>query len=180
LYSYPVTSLTIACLDELAKIAARVPVQHASAWKQKVLRPRIGKATFAGDPNDGRVYTAILTKRTRGAVVGFGRQQRDRLAKRDGPVFLHKAKVDTKKGWRPRLTPEAQKAGYSVEDMHDLATSLDDPKLTRKTRGPIWKKLHKLTGTWINTENPGAAVKVRKVRTVDPDKWRSAPARRAS
>lgn len=158
--------LFIACFDELTKIAAKIPVQHASAKLKKVLGARIGAATSPVDPNDARLYLALKSRRLKKSTIVFGRQQRDRWNEGKGPVYLHDAKVDTKKGWKPRLTPKAQAAGHSVEDLHDLASSLDDPKSTKKSRGPTWRKLHDLTGTWINTENPTATAKVRRARVV--------------
>lgn len=154
----------LAFTDELIKIAAKVPVFHASAKLKKVLTGRSGASTFKSDPNDSRLYVAMRSRRRRGPTVAFGRQQRDRFGG-DG-VYLHHAKADTKKGWRPRLTPEAQKAGHTVEDLHDLVEGLDDPKSTRKSRGPLWKTLNALSGTWINTKDPSASLKATKVRKV--------------
>jgi hypothetical protein len=156
----------IAFFDELSKIAAKVPVQHASAELKKVLRARTGPATSKVDPNDARLYVAMKNRRNKPGTITFGKQQRDRFAGGQGPVYLHNAKVDTKKGWRPRLTPKAKDQGYSIDDLHEMATSLDDPKSTKKSRGPIWKKLQHLTGTWINVDDPSASAKAIKARPV--------------
>lgn len=156
----------LAFFDELSKIAAKIPVQHASSELKKVLRARIGEATSKVDPNDARLYVAMRNRRNRPGTVTFGRQQRAKWAGGKGPVYLYNTKVDTKKGWRPRLTPKAKEQGYSIDDMHEMATSLDDPKSTKKSRGPIWRKLHDLTGTWINPTDASASAKAGKVRQV--------------
>jgi hypothetical protein len=153
----------IACLDELKKIAAKVPVLHSSARLKKVLGVRTGAATSAVDPNEARLHVAIKNRRTYPRTMPFGRQQRDRFGKPGDPFFMYKAKVDTKKGWAPRLTPEAEKAGHTVEDMKDLVSELDAPGSTKKSRGPTWRKLQKLTGTWINPDHTAKA-KVLKTR----------------
>lgn len=154
-----------AVLDELTKISARVPVWHASGWPKKTMGARAGAATFKGDTNDARLYVALRKRAAQPGVIIFGRQQRDRLK---GPgIFLHSAKADTKKGWRPRITPEAQRAGMTVEDLHDLVGELDAPGSTRQSRGPIWKKLHDVTGSWINTKDSNATLRATKMRAID-------------
>ena len=163
-YSYPVRAQAIAFFDELLKISAKVPVWHASAWPKKLLGARTGSSTFKSDPNDARLYTALRQRAAKTGTITFGRQQRDRLK---GPgIFLHSAKADTKKGWKPRMTPAAERAGVSIEDLHDLVSELDAPGSTRKSRGPIWKRLHRLTSSWINTEDPKATLKTTKVRPI--------------
>jgi hypothetical protein len=155
--------MSLACVDELKKMAAKVPVFHSSARLKKLLSVRTGAATSAVDPNEARLHLALKRRKNYKPTMAFGRQQRDRFGKPGDPFFMYRAKVDTKKGWAPRLTANAERSGHTVEDLHDLVGELDATGSTKKSRGPVWRKLHELTGTWINSDHTAKA-KVLKTR----------------
>lgn len=149
--------------DHVAKEAAKIPVVHGTNQAFKVLRGRKpGQlANFARDPNPAGLYVA---SRTRKGISGASIFARDAARKGGSPMVAH-GKIDTAKGWVPRLKPTARKAGFGMDDVHDMIELLDEPGTTRAERGEAWKFLNKHVGAWSNT-HPEAKVR--------PTRWQAA------
>jgi len=144
-----------ACANELHKIAAMVPVQHGTSQAWDVLRAGVGKTVLKNDPNPRAVWMSMRNSRLTPSISQFAHEA---ARAKDGKPLIAQAKVDTKKGWRPRaLTEWGRKNIGSLEDAHDLVDELDSGA-TGTRRGEIWKSLHMGTGSWANAD-PSTVVK---------------------
>ena len=160
----------LACLEELQKIAARVPVVHGTNQMYKVLRPRTstGKVSvLSTDPNPSAVYMASKTRHLRPGVEAFARAATKAYG---GSPVVARAKIDTKKGWYPsRVSSWAKSKGYELEDLQDIVEDLDaikgrGPK-AKKERGELWEILSRGVSVWQN-RNPAATVRPIRYRQV--------------
>lgn len=146
-------------LDELAKLAARVPFLHGTNAAYRSLVPDIGRPTSLADRNPRAVYTMTAKRKNVDHAADYSRKARD--ARGGFPTILG-GKMDTQKGWRPRaLTPEGRKEIETVDDAFDLIDELDAGAVEPR-RGEIWRLLQRGTGTWHNTD-PRATLRATKV-----------------
>lgn len=148
-----------AFLDELVKLAVRVPFLHGTNASHKTLVPGVGRPNFVGDPNPRAVYTMMANRKRLDRAADYARKARD--AKGGYPTVLG-GKMDTKQGWRPRaLSPEGEKEIGTVDDALDLIDELD-AAAAEPRRGEIWRLLQRGTGAWHNVD-PRATVRASKV-----------------
>lgn len=151
-----------ALLDELEKIAVKVPFIHGTHRALSTLRPGIGRSILASDPNPRAVYTAM---RGRVKTPGIRRFAEEAVEQRGGVPTIASGKMDTQKGWAPSmLTPWGKKNIGGAEDAKDLVDELETAVGDR--RGKIWEMLNRGTGAWRN-EDPTATLRVAKNRVLE-------------
>jgi len=148
-----------AFLDELVKLAVRVPFLHGTNASHKTLVPGAGRPNFAEDPNPRAVYTMMANRRRLESAADYARKARD--AKGGYPTIVG-GKMDTKQGWRPRaLSREGRKEIGNPDDALDLVDELDAGAVEPR-RGEIWRLLQRGTGAWQNVD-PRAMLRATKV-----------------
>jgi hypothetical protein len=158
-----------AFLDELEKIAVKVPFIHGTHAAFPVLRPGVGRTILRQDPNPRAVYVAM---RGRSRQPGIERFAREAVEQRGGTPTVVSGKMDTKKGWMPyNLNPWGRKNIGDVEDAKDLVDELESAVGDR--RGKIWEALNRGVGSWRN-EDPAATLKTTGSRVVDALKQQAA------
>lgn len=159
-----------AFVDELQKIAAKVPFIHGTAGKWPVLKPGVGSTILKNDPNPRAVYTAMKNRNKLPSIERFALEAE---RSRGLPAAIAHGKMDTKKGWRPsQLTPWGKANIGSLEDAHALVEELDAGAVGAR-RGEIWRALHKGTGAWANLD-PSATLKPTSYVPVSLPKLRQA------
>lgn len=136
-------------LDELSKIAAKIPVIHGTSGQWDVLKPGVGPSILPNDPNPRAVYVAPDSRRLHRSIADFARKA---TAARGGTPTIAHSKIDTTKGWIPRqLSAYGKQHIGDIDDALDLVDELDSGvKGTR--RGEIWKLLNKGVGSWKNVD----------------------------
>ena len=146
------------------KEAAKIPTVHGTNQAYKVLRGRLPReaATFALDPNPAGLYMAAKTRSGFSGASGFARSA---AKSRGGAPLVATAKIDTARGWRPRLKPTALRSGVTHDDVVDMIELLDEKGTSRTERGEAWRFLNKHVGAWVNTHS-GAKAR--------PHKWSAA------
>jgi hypothetical protein len=146
-------------LDELQKIAARIPFVHGTYAKHPELIAAIGSKILKSDPNPRGVYSAMKSRRKIEAVKPFA--QRSSAARGGTPLIAH-GKMDTKHGWKPFNLSREGKEHFEgdIEGARRLVKKLDAVK-DKKERGEIWKTLHKTVGSWSN-DNVHATLKPKR------------------
>jgi hypothetical protein len=135
-------------IDELCKLAARVPFLHGTSAAHGLLQPGVGRTVLKTDPNPRAVYTAMKNRRVQPHIAQFAR---DAVRERGGRPLLAVGKMDTKKGWRPsQLNAWGKKHIGSLDDAHALVDELETAVGPR--RGQIWRLLQQGTGSWRNLD----------------------------
>lgn len=146
-------------LDELVKMAAKVPFLHGTFGKHKVLKAGIGKTVLKNDPNPRAVYVSMRNKDKKKLIRRFAGES---VKSRGGTPLVAHGKVDTKKGWAPsQLNQWGKKNIGNLDDARDLVDELDTAVGPR--RGEIWKMLQKGTGQWRN-DNPATSLRPSKYK----------------
>lgn len=149
-------SVLLSFMDELSKIAVRVPFIHGTSGRWPVLQPGIGSTILKNDPNPRAVYTAVPSRRTLERVRDFAHSAQDA---RGGEAVVAAGKMDTADGWMPStLSDWGRRNIGSVEKLQDLVLSLDDIA-DKKARGKVWEQVQRGSGRWNNELNGGATLR---------------------
>ena len=137
-------------MDELQKIAVKVPFIHGTYAKHKRLIAGIGDKILKSDPNPRGLYTAMKNRKKVDAVRDFA--WASAKTRSGAPVIAH-GKMDTKRGWKPfNLSQEGRKHFEDdIEGARRLVRELDQTP-DKKQRGALWKTLHKTVGSWSNED----------------------------
>lgn len=145
-----------AFVDELEKIAAKVPFIHGTAGRWPVLQAGVGSTILKNDPNPRGIYTTIKNRNKMPSIERFAVEAE---RSRGMPAAVAHGKMDTKKGWKPsQLTPWGKANIGELVDAHALVDELDRGVVGDR-RGEIWRMLHKGTGAWSNSD-PTVPLKV--------------------
>lgn len=161
---YPMNISLLSFVDELEKIAVRVPFIHGTHAPHEVLKPGIGKPVFGkSDPNPRAVYTAQKSRTKLPGIATFARQS---AAAKGGNPMIAFGKMDTKKGWEPfGLTAKGRKTLGDIEEAKDLVRQLDEKVLSKAERGQAWRTLNESVGAWRN-RNLSATLKPNYYKTL--------------
>jgi hypothetical protein len=150
-----------AFIDELEKIAVKIPFIHGTSGRWPILLPGIGKPILSNDPNPRAVYTATKNRRQLRHVEQFAHSA---VRRRGGEPTIIYGKMDTKKGWRPRLLTEWGKKNIgTIEDANHLLDELETASEPR--RGEIWRTLQRGVGSWRN-QDLRASLRPTKYKTI--------------
>lgn len=134
---------------QLYKVAVRVPYIHGTSGKWPTIKPGVGPAIAANDPNARAVYVGTRNRAIHPAISQFAREA---TAARGGTPQVAHGKIDTQQGWGPRsLTAWGQKNVGGIDEMHDILRQLDSG-ITGPERGALWEKVQRGVGAWRNQD----------------------------
>jgi len=147
-------------LDELEKIAARIPFVHGTSGRWTTLVPGIGRAIAPNDPNVRAVYVATAKRSTFSNVKHFAKNA---VKARGGEPVIAMGKIDTRKGWVPAsLTEKARKAGVGLDDVRDTIDAIEKTP-SRSERGKLYRAVHDYVGAWRN-KDPSTVIRPTKYK----------------
>lgn len=153
-----------AFVDELTKIAVRVPFIHGTNAEWDVLRPGVGDTILKSDPNARAVYTTVKSRHKMPGISTFARAAAE---SKGGEPTIAFGKMDTKKGWEPfQLTQKGRKLFEGeIDEARDIVRRLDAGGLSKAERGKLWRTLHETVGAWRN-KDLGAVLKPKYYKRV--------------